>query len=290
MKKLICLLLPILLLVSCGTIKNAQTDFNLYYYEVGNRDAIVTYPATLPDGTREQEVRLLYSQLTEAPENTLSPIILSDITLINISFDDRTCILRLSENYLDEDYVSRTAMNACLTKTLCQLSYIDAITIECGSNTETYNGESFVTETPRTLYDTHTVNLYFANQNFDGLIPELRIFSLEADASLELAVMELLTSGPTKIGMQKAIPDNTQINSVYVNDGVCQIDLSPEFVENAQHDKVSETVIVYSIVNTITELPMINSVKILIDGNPGYGYSHCKISTPLTYRSDIFGR
>ena len=61
----------------------------------------------------------------------------------------------------------------------------------------------------------------------------------------------------------RTIPKGTVLNSVTIRDEICYIDLSREFAELLPD--VTSDATVYSIVNTLCELPSINRVQFTID-------------------------
>ena len=60
--------------------------------------------------------------------------------------------------------------------------------------------------------------------------------------------------------MQNPIPEGTKVNKAEINGDCVTVDLSQEFLNS------SGTNAIYAIVNSLTELKEVNSVKFLIDG------------------------
>ena len=58
---------------------------------------------------------------------------------------------------------------------------------------------------------------------------------------------------------------DTKILGITVKDGICYLNLSEDFLTVVY--PVTEDVILYSLVNSLTELPNVNKVQISIDGN-----------------------
>ena len=77
--------------------------------------------------------------------------------------------------------------------------------------------------------------------------------------------MEQLLEGPTISGAQSAIPEGTKLMSVSVVDGVCYVSLDETF--RNQNYKINESIVIYSIVNSLSELPTINKVQITVNGD-----------------------
>ena len=108
-----------------------------------------------------------------------------------------------------------------------------------------------------------TINVYYADSMVQYLVGEARVISSEnkyVDALNEL--MKL----PINSSLFRLIPDTTKINSVVVEDGLAKVDLSKEFIEDKITSDTEDNLLVYSIVNTLTEFPEVNSVSFYIDG------------------------
>lgn len=111
------------------------------------------------------------------------------------------------------------------------------------------------------------VSLYFYNESTQSLVPEGRLIDVkELVEEPYKKLMELLIEGPQNSSLTKTIPDGTKINKIELKGDILYIDLSKEFIENHSGGETKESSTIYSIVNTMTNLTEVNSVKILIDG------------------------
>ena len=111
------------------------------------------------------------------------------------------------------------------------------------------------------------VSLYFYNNDTKELSSEGRI--IDAKELLQnpyQKLMELLIAGPENQKLVKTIPEGTKINKAELKGDILYLDLSKEFIENHEGGENKESITIYSIVNTMTNLTEVNSVKILIDG------------------------
>ena len=81
-----------------------------------------------------------------------------------------------------------------------------------------------------------------------------------------MKLLKILCSGPTNDKLESPIPEGTKINNVYLKENTVYVDFSEDFIKNAPNGVEEEGLLVYSIVNTLTELNEVNGVKILIDG------------------------
>ena len=76
----------------------------------------------------------------------------------------------------------------------------------------------------------------------------------------------MLIEGPKSDKLEETIPEGTRVNKVELKGDVVYVDLSLEFINNHKGGSQNESKTVYSIVNTLTKLNEVNSVRILIDG------------------------
>ena len=109
------------------------------------------------------------------------------------------------------------------------------------------------------------VILFFANSETGELESETKI----VDANLLIKepykeIMNLLIKGPQSSNLKKLIPEGTALHDIKVEKSCAIINLSNEFL-NYETDE-NKLKIINSIVNTLTNLKEINSVKFLING------------------------
>ena len=68
------------------------------------------------------------------------------------------------------------------------------------------------------------------------------------------------------------------MNSCKLKGSTVYVDLSKEFVDNAASGTEEESLIIYSITNTLTELNEVTSVKILINGEENKAFKDNKMN------------
>jgi len=109
------------------------------------------------------------------------------------------------------------------------------------------------------------ISLYYTNIETNTLIPEARV--IDAKNLLEnpyKTLVEYLIENPKNDKLKSSIPEGTKVNNAEFSGEALTIDLSKEFIENQNEETIS--LAVNAIVNTLTELNEVNSVKFLIDG------------------------
>lgn len=289
MKKIVSSILILLTLMSCSDSSETASDkISVYYFQDSNKDSLVAVSVEASEENLDEKVKKALDLLYSPEDDDYFSVFPSGMQYESFSLSGSTCTVTLPPRYLTLAPISRIAIDSSLVKTLCSVEYIDSVIISCDNTTKEYRNDDIVIKSPGIYYSTRNVTLYFANNNFTNLRKVTKNIPIQQEKSLEYTVISTLFNKPNSRILQSPIPSGTKLNSVLVEDEICYIDLSSEFVENATHTKTGEAIAIYSIVNTVTELPLINNVKFLIDGAPAYGFTHFDLSKPLTNRSDLF--
>ena len=112
------------------------------------------------------------------------------------------------------------------------------------------------------------VSLYFPSKESNELTPEARLVDIKEIINNPCdKLVNLLIEGPKNDKCKKIIPDNTKILKTYMEGDCAVIDFSSEFLSYNKEDEDEKNNLINSIVNTLTELTEVNSVKILVNGS-----------------------
>ena len=123
------------------------------------------------------------------------------------------------------------------------------------------------------------ISLYFKNIETNSLIAEAKCIDVKDLAKDPYScLINLLIAGPENEKLESAIPEGTKVNSCTLKGNTLYVDLSKEFIDNAPSGIDEESMIIYSIVNTLTELNEVSSVKFLINGEENMCFKDGKIS------------
>lgn len=183
--------------------------------------------------------------------------------------------LLFDESYSTVSGIREVLMRAAIVKTLCQTDKIDSVEIYVAGQ-PLMNGEKmpvgimketdFIDSTgPETNYYQYLyAKIYYANEEGTALVASNLKIPYTGSEAEEKIVLRQLISGPIEKGMQPVLSEKAEVRTVSVRDNVCTVDLSKEFLNKLP--EVSEEVVVYSIVNTLAELPGIYQVQFLVEG------------------------
>lgn len=111
------------------------------------------------------------------------------------------------------------------------------------------------------------VSLYFPDKDTGELMPEARLVDIkEMMTNPYEKLLNLLIEGPKNEKAVKVIPEGTKILKTYMEGDCVVLDLSKEFLNYSKEDAKQKQNMIDSIVNTLTELTEVNSIKFMIDG------------------------
>ena len=123
------------------------------------------------------------------------------------------------------------------------------------------------------------ISLYFKNIETNSLVAETKCIDVkELYENPYTYLINMLTVGPESEKLESAIPEGTKVNSCVLKGNTVYVDLSKEFIDNAPSGIAEESMAIYSIVNTLTELNEVSGVKILINGEENKAFNDNKIN------------
>lgn len=134
-----------------------------------------------------------------------------------------------------------------------------------------------------------TVTVYFADAQAMYLRPARR--EVPADRPAAGIVLALL-AGPTaeEKDLRPTFPPGTQLRGVTLAGGVATVDFSAELQENFGGGSAGELMLVYSLANSLAELPGITAVRLTVEGRPLETLGHMDLTEPVAPRPDLVRR
>ncbi|WP_242877639.1 N-acetylmuramoyl-L-alanine amidase [Desulfosporosinus sp. BG] len=119
-----------------------------------------------------------------------------------------------------------------------------------------------------------TYKLYFLNSDLENLVPEDRQISQSVWAELNLTqkanlILGELIKGPQAITNTRTLALKTKILSLTIQKGIATINLSKDIQDDFPGGALEEDMTIKSIVWSMTQIPGINGVRILINGEFG---------------------
>lgn len=292
-KKIVCFILSLTMLfvmTGCNQEEQKKGEYQIYYLNM-DKSKIVSeeYDSTGAEG--EALVQELLTKLQSAPESSkLRQSIPANVIVNSFKFNGAYLYVDFSSEYLELEPEEEILVRASIVRTLAQADVVKlvAFTVNSepllahdGSIIGSMSADSFVENPGKQINSSMetTLTLYFSDKDGTMLKKETRTVHHSTNVSMEKLVMEQLIEGPKQSGTSSTVPAATNIISVSLVDGVCYVNLSDSFKN--QNPEVTEEVVLYSIVNSLTELQGVSKIQISIngstDGNIRYSYDLSKM-------------
>lgn len=300
---LVCLLLGLFFAASCGSEEEADRSrvYNIY---VMNKDEtkLSANEYEVKGGSQEEVIDELLEQLTTTPERMEYKAPLSgSFELLGYSLDGGQLVLNFDERYRTLPPTTEVLARAATVRTMTQVKGIDYVSFQIRSNPlldmsgnviGSMSADMFIdnTESEMNSRERVKIRLYFANAEGDRLIETNRTLEYSrysTNISMERLVVEQLIGGPSEQVKDKVYPTmnpETKVIGVTLKDGTCYVNLSEHFL--TQIYNVSSDVAIYSLVNTLVELPNVGRVQIAVNGDSNVMFRE-NTSLSATYERNL---
>ena len=304
-KYLFCLIFLVLIINISGCnnqVKEQILEDESYYkiYYVNNlEDKLVSEDYFAKEDKTDKLVKELIGRLTSIPDGiTLKKPIPDEVKIKGIKIKDDCVTINFSETYKQITGISEILRRACVVKTLCQIDGINKVEYTIEDQPLMYSelnpvgamsADDFIDNTggETTYYQNVQVSLYYTDLEGKKLFQTRHNVEFDGTISLEELVVRQLLAGPLEDDkLSPVLPAGTKINKVSLKDGICYVDFSKEFLEG--RDGVSDDVIVYSVVNSLSDIGNVSKVQFWIDGKPVSSYRETvQIDLPIERKFDI---
>ena len=275
MKKQVAIILIFLIVLLLGACDNKNDDdisddksvVNIYYIDT-KTSGLVSETYKIIGTEKEHQVEELLYMVKKSPENVVYKSALpKNVTVKEFDFDkDDQLIVNFESTYNDLSGIPEVMCRAAVVKTLSQIVGVEFIIFNVngqplmdadqvvGLMTE----EDFIDNTGA---DTnYPVILYFANQDGNALVEYAFNIKYNGSGTIEENVIKQLINGPTEIGMYDTIPEGTTLLNVSTKEGICYVDFNEKFLDKLPN--ITDKIAIYSIVNTLVELPVLDINKV----------------------------
>ena len=216
---------------------------------------------------RKMQTPLMEGHVAAIPEAVMLPDVFIEANgLVTLLFDESYGAMTGSREVL---------MGAAIVKTLCQTEQIDAVEIYVAGQ-PLMNAQNmpvgimketdFIDSTgpDSSYYQYLYAKVYYANKEGTALLASNLKIPYTGSEAEEKIVLQQLIDGPLMEDMLPVLSKEVKIRSVVTKDNVCTVDFSREFLDKLP--EVSEEVVIYSVVNTLAELPGVYQVQFLVEG------------------------
>ena len=272
--RLFCLLLTVMLLLcACGEadLQEADAAFLFYYpaqtVSYGGEGAFCSQSAGFDVTAVETEELLTRYFASLPPENGAAPLPTS-WTLSSVVLQDATAEIVLHGKQVDA--LERSLCATCIAMTLLQLDTVQRVSITMPG----VDAPLVLSENDIFLHDTgmlpqeEMLTLYYPDAQRRYLVRETLSVEAMDSADKPAYIISQLLAGRERGQLTSCIPEGTELLGISVENGICTVDLSSEFLNDLEQSYAAERMAVYSIVNSLTELPEITTVDLWVAGAP----------------------
>lgn len=268
--------IALLLLCGCSSKKEKKAGYQIYYL-----NAKMTKLSAMDYNTKEKDtkklVKTFLKELSSNPEDVdYRKALPNDVEIVKSEIEGDQLSLWFDTDYYKMDASAEILCRASIVKTLTQIPDISCVSFWVGDTplvdakdnvVGLMTGESFVENPGEQInsIQTTTITLYFSNSKGDGLVMETQEVHYSSNISMEKLIIEHLIEGPKEAKGKSAIPAGTSLLSATTVDGVCYVNFDSGFM-NQDYD-IQEPIVIYSIVDSLSELSTVSRVQISVNGS-----------------------
>ena len=295
-----CILVILLAFCFCGCSKKTD-EISGYQISYKNEDGLKLveqdYAPEAEGGTAL--VQELLDRVSHAPNISVMSCIPESVSILGFELKEQHLMVNLDQGYSKLDKVSQVLLRAAVVKTLVQIPEVLDVTFkvngnamldEKGNEMGVLGASDFIDSGNEGInsYQYAALTLYFADQNGDRIVKEMRNVHYADDTSLEKVVVEQLQSGPVNEELYPVIPENAGIIDISIKKDVCTINFDEKFNQEVSNAKTKPETTIYAIVNALCDACAVTEVQIQIEGNSDAKYrDSVSLAEPFVRNKDI---
>ncbi len=279
------------LLSGCtGSANDDDGNFEVYYVDKENTHiSAIRYKLELTDA--DAAINSAIELLREQPKDyELRPALSEEVNINYINLNEGLLLIDFGTEYLKTSGREEILRRAAIVRTLYQIDDVEEISFTVdGAELNDSNGtpvglmsaDMFIDNAGNEInsYERTHLVLYYANEEGTGLVKTTEALAYNSNISMEKLVCEQIIAGPLVYGAYPVTDPGVKILAVSTKDGICYVNLNKDFLEIK--GVVSDEVILYAFVNSLTELPNINKVQFMIDSETEISFGdHSYLNEP----------
>jgi germination protein M len=258
--------------------RTTDSDYTLYYVDPSKRE-LMGWGKDIEATKAEDIIKDFYEELKTSPDENMIAIVPANVILNTIAIDNNVLYMDFSDNYHDMKKIDEALFKAAVVKTMVQVEGIDYVSFYINGHPLTNaNGTDVGLMSNQTFIDGNNTYdesitwvetvLYFSDSAGDKLVGEKTNIAYNKNTSIEKVVIEYLLNGPSESENRKTLPSNLNVISASTKDGTCYVNFNSAFLSSLAD--VSAKITLYSLVNTLCELPSVKNVQFLVNGSSDY--------------------
>ncbi len=286
-----------LLFAGCGAGKEEQeASFSIYYLNK-SETKVVRRDYTPINSQTDALINECIVALSTKPKDVELKSPIGNLTVLDCTLNGGQLRLDFDKNYYQAVAIPEVLRRAAIVRTLSQIEGVDGVMFTVMGSpivdskeqpVGVMTAETFIDNTGAEInaYERTDLRLYFADEDGTRLVSTVESVAYSSNISMEKLVTEHIISGPMTNEAYPTASSEIKIVSVTVKDGICYVNLSQEFLTKIRG--VTDEVVIYSFVNSLTELPNISKVQFMIDGETEITFGdHIYLSAPFERNLEI---
>lgn len=311
MKQGVWLLVLVMLLSSCARNKpieiervydNPDKKVNIYLLNDTKDKLVVTEVQLEEDETAKQASEVITYLEAGYPSQGLAPVLGAENMVNKVVLDGDHAQIHVGDAFVNLNEVELLICRSSIVKSMTSIQGIEGVEFYVeglpmkdrdGKVYGTFAENDIITNGEERTQQSEAFEstYYYPDDMGEKLLPYVATIEVTATEGVEENVLRQLIYELPPEGMATAIPEGSEIKHIYVNNGICYIDMNEAFRSNHYGGSTGEMMTVYSIVNTMTSLPYIRRVQFLIEGEKTSEYKgHLDFSTLFEYNLDLVGQ
>ena len=274
---IILILAAVFFLTACSgrAQKEEEKEFFAYYLNVDD-DNIGAVSVGKSDPGGEGMLKLLYENPKR--KKNLKVLLGTTVSINSYEFSKQQALLDFAPSYLTLNKAQEVLFRASVVRSLCQCADVDFVSFSVdgeplvdsgGKPIGAMNNDTFIYNVGNEInaYSRTLLTLYFSNAAGNALVPVVTDVVYSTNTSKEMLVIQKLIEGPgtQEVGLLPTLPSDTKLISISVKDGICYVSLDSEAAMSPNN--ITEETALYSIVNSLTQVPGIVKVQLSINGD-----------------------
>jgi len=278
----------LLILPSCNFGGNQGKDVFVYYLENSNKDEIFVPVAFTFDETSEAWEQALDALLKPPEDDSLRSAFPPGSKIDKAFFSEGIALVSVSWER-PPDGLGLTLAKACLAMTLTGFEQIEGVKLlsgdESANDVRALSPSDFIRGQLSFLSTEHEFTWYCTDKASTYAHPVNMTLILKDNEPTEKYILEEILSAPDpSSGLVSAIPPGTRLLSVSTENKICTVNFSNEFLSDP--DMTQARMTLCCLVQSLTALPHINAVWLLVEGQPINEYGGWQTALPM--RADPF--
>lgn len=274
----------ITVLVACGKndTNSGQVELDesikqIYYINM-DETKIVSEDYKMVSTTKEDVLEEYLEALSTDPKSYSMKKAKPDSLIVEKHYfnEDGRLSIYFNSDYDNLSGITEVLCRATIVKTLSQIDEVNSIDFYVSEQPlKDYNekpiglmaAKDFINNTGA---EDVFVTVYFSNEEGTALADSSLKITYDGNISIEQLIIERLIAGPIEENMIQTVPPETKLIKVTTKDGICYVDFNEKLLDKLPG--IKDEVVIYSIVNSLDELPSINKVQFTINGSSKKNY------------------